>query len=47
MKQLYKYGSIDIMTTEELKNFNYKSFRIRQIEQIGENLYAVESLGNS
>ena len=44
MKQLYKHGCIKIKTTEELKTFNYREFQIKQIEQIGENLYAVEIL---
>lgn len=45
MKQLYKNSFIQVMTIEELKNFNYDNFEIRQIEQIGENFYAVEILG--
>lgn len=47
MKQLYKYGFVKIKTAEQLKNFNYDEYEIRQIEQIGENLYAVEILAQT
>ena len=47
MKQLYKYGVIKILTKEQLLNFDYANFTIRQIENIGEDIYCVESLSKS
>ena len=44
MKQLYKYGTIKILTEKDLNNFNYNDYFIKQIENIGENVYAVEVL---
>lgn len=44
MKRLFKYGKIKILNSEQLKNFNYNDFSIMQIENIGENIFAVEVL---
>lgn len=44
MKQLYKYGNIKVLTEDELKKFNYDNYFIKQIENIGYNIYAVEVL---
>ena len=46
MKKLYKNSDIEIWDSDRLKRFNYDNFSIMQIEQIGENLYAVEILSN-
>lgn len=46
MKKLYKNSDIEIWSSDRLKRFDYDNFRIMQIEQIGENLYAVEILSN-
>lgn len=44
MKQLYKHGFIKIFTKEQLLNFNYSDYTIRQIENIGADIYSVEVL---
>lgn len=44
MKRLFKYGRIEILSSEQLKNFNYNDFLIMQIENIGENIFVVEVL---
>ena len=47
MKQLFKYGLIKILTKEQLLNFDYKDYTIRQIENIGEDIYSVEMLAKN